>query len=51
MFGDRLYGVDATDPMTIVGVVVTVSAALLLASYLPARRVSAVDPIHALRAS
>ena len=51
MFGDRLYGVDATDPVTIAGVVVIVSAALLLASYLPARRVSAVDPIRALRAS
>ena len=52
MFRTRLYGIDdPTDPVTIGGVVVTVSAALLLASYLPARRVSAVDPIRALRAS
>ena len=51
MFRARLYGIDPTDPMTIGAVVVTVSATLLLASYLPARRVSAVDPIHALRAS
>ena len=51
MFRARFYGIDPTDPATIGGVVVTVSAVLLVASYLPARRVSSVDPIRALRAS
>ena len=51
MFRTRFYGIDPSDPVTIGGVVLTVSAALLAASYLPARRVSAVDPIHVLRAS
>ena len=49
-FRGRLYGIDTTDPVAIGAVVVTLSAALLLASYLPARRVSALDPIAALRA-
>ncbi len=51
VFRARFYGVDPTDPVAIGAVVVTVSAALLLASYLPARRVSAVDLATALRAS
>ena len=51
VFRARFYGLDPTDPVAIGAVVVTVSAALLVASYLPASRVSAVDPITALRAT
>ena len=50
LFRDRLYGVDPTDPLAIGAVIVTVSGAVLVASYLPARRVSAVDPVATLRA-
>ncbi len=44
-----LFGVDARDPMTFAIVPVTVIAVATLASVVPARRASNIDPITALR--
>jgi predicted permease len=44
-----LYGITPTDPVTIMSVVGVLTVALLLASYIPARRAACVDPIVALR--
>jgi putative ABC transport system permease protein len=44
-----LYGVPPTDPVTYAGVAIVLGAVTLLATYLPARRASRVQPIIALR--
>jgi predicted permease len=44
-----LYGVAPTDPITYAGVAIVLGAVTLLATYLPARRASRVEPIIALR--
>jgi predicted permease len=45
-----LFGVHATDPLTLVAVVVTLSAAGLAAGALPAMRAASVEPVEVLRA-
>jgi putative ABC transport system permease protein len=46
----QLYGVSARDPLTYAGICAVLVAVAVLASWLPARRASQVDPAVALRA-
>jgi predicted permease len=44
-----LFGVEATDPITFVGISLLLALVALLASYIPARRAARIDPIVSLR--
>ena len=45
-----LFGVRASDPMTLACAAALLAGAALLGCYLPARRASRIDPLSALRA-
>jgi putative ABC transport system permease protein len=45
----QLYGIKPGDPATIAVVAALLAAAAIVASYVPARRATRVDPILALR--
>jgi ABC-type antimicrobial peptide transport system permease subunit len=49
LMSSLLFGVSALDPITYVAVPCVLVTAAILASYLPARRVAAVDPVEALK--
>ncbi|MBI1951114.1 MAG: hypothetical protein HYS34_07105 [Acidobacteria bacterium] len=44
-----LFGVTATDPLTYAGVAGLISGVAFLASWLPARKATSIDPVIALR--
>jgi ABC-type antimicrobial peptide transport system permease subunit len=45
-----LFGVSPLDPFTYASVLIVLAASAVFASYLPARRAAAVNPVEALRA-
>jgi ABC-type antimicrobial peptide transport system permease subunit len=49
LVSSKLYGLNATDPLTITLASLVLAAVAMLAGYLPARRASRVDPLIALR--
>jgi putative ABC transport system permease protein len=50
LMSSLLYGIAPMDPLTYIAVPVVLLGAALMASYLPARRAAAVDPVETLKA-
>ena len=49
LMASLIYGVTVSDPVTFVGIPLTLIGAAALAIYIPARRAMKIDPIVALR--
>jgi ABC-type antimicrobial peptide transport system permease subunit len=49
LLGTMLFGISATDAVTFVGVPIVLGSMALLASYIPAMRVTRIDPMLALK--
>jgi ABC-type antimicrobial peptide transport system permease subunit len=45
----QLYGIEPSDPLTLMVAATTLAAVGLFAGYIPARRAAAVQPVRALR--
>jgi ABC-type antimicrobial peptide transport system permease subunit len=45
-----LFGISPIDPLTYAAVIAVLGGVAMVASYLPARRAAAVNPVEALRA-
>jgi ABC-type antimicrobial peptide transport system permease subunit len=50
LMSSLLFGISSTDAVTYVGAIGVILAAAALATYLPARRASAIDPMETLKA-
>ena len=48
-FESQLFGVPATDPLSIGAVALLLTTVALISAYIPARRAASVDPLRALR--
>lgn len=49
VLGALLFGIQATDPMTLAAVIALILTVAVIATHLPARRATQVDPLRSLR--
>ena len=49
LISNQLFGLNPSDPVTLITAAVVLSVVALLAGYVPARKASRVDPLIALR--